>query len=104
MISLQGQEPEPESDIHSLNSSVNRDTSNLNIPIALRKGVRSCSQHPISNYVAYDHLSPSIRALATNLSGVEIPKTIQEAFMVPKWMKAVREECKHWKRIEYGNW
>ncbi|KAK2992349.1 hypothetical protein RJ640_016803 [Escallonia rubra] len=29
------------------------------IPIAQRKGVRSCTQHPISHFVSYDNLSPN---------------------------------------------
>ena len=28
------------------------------IPIALRKGTRSCTKHPICNYVSYENLSP----------------------------------------------
>ena len=51
----------------------------LDVPIALRKGIRSCTQHPISNYVSYDHLSPAVCTLVINLSGVEIPKNIDEA-------------------------
>ena len=32
---------------------------NLDIPIATRKGVRSCTQHPISKFVSYGRLSPT---------------------------------------------
>ena len=28
----------------------------LDLPIASRKGVRSCTKHPMSNYVSYDKL------------------------------------------------
>ncbi|KAL0560616.1 hypothetical protein IC582_001025 [Cucumis melo] len=38
----------------------------LDIPIALRKGTRSCTKHPICNYVSYDNLSPQFRAFTTN--------------------------------------
>ncbi|RVX09037.1 Retrovirus-related Pol polyprotein from transposon TNT 1-94 [Vitis vinifera] len=34
------------------------------LPIALRKGVRRCTDHPIGNYVTYEGLSPSYRAFA----------------------------------------
>lgn len=27
----------------------------LDIPIAIRKDIRSCVQHPMSNFVRYDH-------------------------------------------------
>ena len=30
-----------------------------NIPIALRKGVRTCTNHPIYRFISYDGLSPS---------------------------------------------
>ena len=30
----------------------------VDVPIALRKGVRSCTNHPIGNFVNYDSLSP----------------------------------------------
>ena len=33
--------------------------NDLNVPIAIQKGVRSCSQHLISNFVSYSHLSSS---------------------------------------------
>ena len=36
------------------------------LPIALRKGVKRCTDHPIGNYVTYEGLSPSYRAFATS--------------------------------------
>ena len=32
--------------------------SDLDIPIALREGKRSCTDHPISNFVSYYHINP----------------------------------------------
>ena len=84
------QESEPDLGIQF--STSEPEIIDLDIPIALRKGVISCTQHPISNFVAYEHLSPSFRAFATNLSGEEIPRTIQEALRVPKWRKTIKEE------------
>jgi hypothetical protein len=45
-----------------------------NLPIALRKGVRSCTQHPISQFVSYDRLSPSYHAFVSSLSSISIPQ------------------------------
>ncbi|RVX11272.1 Retrovirus-related Pol polyprotein from transposon RE1 [Vitis vinifera] len=42
------------------------------LPIALRKGVRRCTDHPIGNYVTYEGLSPSYRAFATSLDDTQI--------------------------------
>ena len=65
----------------------------LDVPIALRKCVRSCTSHPISKFVSYHRLSPSYRAFATNLSScVSIPSTVQEAVTKAGWKKAIHEE------------
>ena len=63
-----------------------------NIPIAVRKWVKSCTQHPISSFVTYEHLSNSIQALVANLVGVKIPNNIQEAWENPNWRKTIRDE------------
>lgn len=60
----------------------------LNIPIATPKGVRSCTKHPIFNYVSFKNLSPFFFAFTSHLSSVEIPKNVQKALQVPEWKKA----------------
>lgn len=67
-------------------------SNDLDLPIALRKGKRTCTQHPIGNFVSYDKLSPSYKAFTTTLTETQIPKTIQEALSQEKWNKAVMEE------------
>lgn len=62
------------------------------IPIALRKGVRSCTSHPISRFVSYEGLSPSYHAFVSALDNVQVPYSIQEALKDSEWRKAVREE------------
>ncbi|KAL8114744.1 hypothetical protein AgCh_021563 [Apium graveolens] len=47
----------------------------LDLPIAIRKGVRSCTNHRISNFVSYNALSPSSLAFVTSLSSVPVPRT-----------------------------
>ena len=64
----------------------------LNLPIAVRKGVRSCTQHPIGNFVSYNSLSPNYRAFVTALDSIQIPRDIQEALQQPEWTAAVNEE------------
>ena len=64
----------------------------LNMPIAWRKGVRSCTQHPIGNFISYDKLSPTFRAFTSNITEIQVPQDIQEAFKYPKWKAAVDEE------------
>ena len=69
-------------------------SEDLSIPIALRKGVRSCTQHPIHNYLSYSSLSPTYRAFITTLDQVQIPNSIQEALQDPNWNAATIEEIK----------
>ncbi|KAA0048527.1 transportin-3 isoform X1 [Cucumis melo var. makuwa] len=66
----------------------------LDIPIALRKGTRSCTKHPICNYVSYDNLSPQFRAFTASLDSTIIPKNIYTALECLEWKNAVMEEMK----------
>jgi len=63
-----------------------------NIPIALRKGVRSCTSHPISKFVSYEGLSPTYHAFVSVIDSVQIPKSIEEALKDSGWRKAVSNE------------
>ena len=102
-VNLQhGHLSKPNSSIHLSPTNLNIDE--LDVPIALRKGVRTCTQHPMSNFVSYDHLSISLRALATNLVGVDIPRTVQEALKEPKWKKVVEAKYMLLKKMKYGIW
>ena len=64
----------------------------LNLPIALRKGTRSCTKHSISNFVLYENLSPQFRVFTTPIDSTTIPKSIHLALECPKWKAAVMEE------------
>ncbi|CAN1770862.1 Retrovirus-related Pol polyprotein from transposon TNT 1-94 [Linum perenne] len=70
------------------------DSDDLDVPIALRKGVRSCARYPIGNQVSYERLSDSHKAFTIAVDSVEIPRTIQEAMKSPEWKKAVLEELR----------
>lgn len=96
------QETELNEGIQPQNTVLKPEIADLDVPIALRKGIRSCAQYPISNYVTYDRLSPSLRAFVTNLSGVQIPKNIQEALEDSQWRQAVMEEMSALEQM--GTW
>ena len=64
----------------------------LNLAIALRKGVRSCTQHALHNYISYSGLPPNFRAFIANLDSVQVPTNIQEALNQPHWKNAVLKE------------
>ncbi|OIT33138.1 putative mitochondrial protein, partial [Nicotiana attenuata] len=66
---------------------------NFDLPIALRKGIRTCkSTYSIANFVSYNHLSPASRSLIVSLDSISIPKTVKEALNHPGWSKAMLEE------------
>jgi uncharacterized membrane protein YgcG len=67
-------------------------TSDLDLPIALRKSKRTCTEHPISNYVSFDHLSSSFKAFSLSVSSIVVPKSYREALSHPGWRKAMVEE------------
>ena len=64
----------------------------LDLPIAHRKGVRTCTNHPIEKYVAYGKLTPMYRAFVSSLDLIQIPTDIYEALKDPKWNITVNEE------------
>ncbi|PON50330.1 hypothetical protein PanWU01x14_224160, partial [Parasponia andersonii] len=68
------------------------DFSDLNILIAPRKGVRSCTQNPIAKYLSYHGLSENHRAFISNISNLFVPRTIQEALNYPNRKLAVQKE------------
>uniref|UniRef100_A0A2N9I8J9 Uncharacterized protein n=1 Tax=Fagus sylvatica TaxID=28930 RepID=A0A2N9I8J9_FAGSY len=79
--------PLPPSASTSEDSPPPQSTSDLDLPIAIRKGKRTCTEHPISNCVSFDHLSPSL-----SLSSLVVPKSYREALSHPGWRKAMEEE------------
>nr|AAP54332.2 retrotransposon protein, putative, unclassified [Oryza sativa Japonica Group] len=80
-----------------------------NLPIAIRKGVRSNAGKPpqrygfeaqgvnddennIANYVSYASLLSTYKAFVTSLNSVEIPNDWREAKQDPRWHQAMLEE------------
>ena len=74
--------------------SIYESSFNLNIPIALRKGVRTSTQYNISIFVFYNRLNPSFKVFTADLSSVSILNSIQEALKDKKWKEIVQEEIR----------
>jgi len=66
--------------------------SDLDILIAPRKGKRSCTDHPILNFVSYDHLNPTFRQFALSLSSEPILRSYIKALLLPTWKQVMDEE------------
>jgi hypothetical protein len=65
------------------------------LPIALRKGTRSCTtKHPISQFVSTSSLSPSHSCFISHLSTISIPKTVQDALSDSGWRQAMELKMK----------
>lgn len=61
-------------------------------PIAINKGKCTCTQHPIANFVPYDHLSLGLHSFAFSLSSIFIPRFFQQAISISGWKHVMDEE------------
>ena len=66
--------------------------NDLHLPMALRKGTRAFTQHPISHFISYDRLSPSFSAFALLVASESIPRSHVEAAQVHEWKAAMDHE------------
>ena len=71
----------------------------LELPIALRKGTQTCTQHLIKKFISYAGLSQPYRAFSSRLNNVQIPANIQEALSHPGWKQAVQEGSWPWRKL-----
>ena len=67
-------------------------TSKLDMPIALRKGKRSSTAHPISNFMSYDKLHPAFHSFALSIYSESISKNYQKIIQIPHWKAAMDDE------------
>ncbi|KAK4406515.1 Retrovirus-related Pol polyprotein from transposon RE1 [Sesamum angolense] len=72
------------------------------LPIALRKGKRSCIAHPLANSLSFQNLSPNYQAFSVSLSSISIPNTYCEALRHPEWKMATDDEMSA--LISRGTW
>ncbi|OIT00822.1 hypothetical protein A4A49_59998, partial [Nicotiana attenuata] len=65
-------------------------TKNLDLPISLRKGTRTCkSTYLIANLLSYDYLSSTSRSMSACLDSITVPKIMKNALNHPKWYDAI---------------
>lgn len=62
------------------------------LPIALRKGTRACTKHPLYLFLTYQNLSQSHRAFLSSLHTITIPRNFSEALEDKKWENAMKVE------------
>ena len=66
--------------------------SDLDILIAIQKGVRNCTEHLIAKYLSSQRLLGQYKVFISNISHLFIARTIQEALGNSEWRSAVQEE------------
>ena len=62
------------------------------LPIALRKGKRTCIKYPISQFVSSKHLSLQHQSFIAAIDSIQIPTSVQEALKDENWVQAMNEE------------
>lgn len=93
----QGEESKPNSRTHEITQGnshfelahTDPSVNDLDHPTAVRKGIRSCTNYPIYNFVSYEGLSPRFRTFVAKFNELQIPNTVHEALKVPEWRAAV---------------
>ena len=63
--------------------------SDFDVSIALHKGKWSCTDHLITHFVSHDRLTLSFHQFAMSLSSVTLPKSYEEAILIPTWKQAM---------------
>ncbi|KAK5825993.1 hypothetical protein PVK06_020890 [Gossypium arboreum] len=88
------QESNPQDPVKSPGKAHNpaNEFSDLDIPIAKRKGVKNIVKYPMSNFVSYKALSSTFSTFVSCLDTVQIPKNVKDALQVLEWKEAILEE------------
>ena len=64
--------------------------NDYDVPIAIRKGTRTCTKHPLHLFMSYQNLSHNHKAFLTSLNTVPIPKTLSEALENENWKNPMK--------------
>ncbi|XP_027190482.1 uncharacterized protein [Cicer arietinum] len=66
----------------------------LDLPIAVRNEVRSCTKHPIANHVSSEKSSQEYRNFISSVDNIDIAQNFHEFVVVLEWNTVVMEEIK----------
>lgn len=70
----------------------NHSDTDLGILLAIWNGLRSCTRHPLSNFLSYHRLNHQHKVFTTHLSVDSVPINIQETLSDARWIKAIGKE------------
>lgn len=77
-------------------------SSKLDLSITLKKGVKSCTKHTLSNSISYKNISPSYCVFISQMSNISIPNNMKEALNDPQWKEDVLEEMRTSEKMLLG--
>ena len=80
---------QPKNTVSETGSNENQQIQELDLPIAQRKRVCSCTHDPIERFVSYIALSQPYRVFLSNMSKVNMPRSIEEAMKISYWREAI---------------
>ena len=66
-----------------------------NLPIAIRKGVKKCTQqpaYPLSHFVSHEKLSSGHKSFLNQLNTIIIPKAISKPLKIKEWKENMKVE------------
>ena len=98
--------------LHTQPSETSIDSKNnldLDLPIAVGKGNKECTNrplYPLSHYVSFKHLSPAHKNFIVSLNTTIIPNTVSKALKKREWKDTMREKMsaleknKTWEIVE----
>ena len=70
------------------------DSNSDDLPIALRKGKRSCAEYHISQFVSSKYLSLQHQSFISAVDSIKIPTAIEEALKDKNWVQAMNKEMR----------
>lgn len=79
----------------SLQSEFHVNNDDQDLPIAVRKGIRECTNrplYPLTHFLSFKKFSPAHRAFLVSLNTISIPTTVSEALTDEKWKQAMNVE------------
>ena len=70
--------PSKDSTTISSTSQPQLELLDLDLPIAFRKYVRTCTKHLLASYLSYHYVSPQHQSFLTSLDAITILKSVEE--------------------------
>lgn len=87
--------PQQEGTLFESQSIYSSNCPELELPIALRKASRSCTNnplYPLANHVSFHRFCPPHKKFLQDLNNIPIPRNVLEALKKKEWKEAMREE------------